>query len=75
MANINMLNKEKEYNVATKKTINLSLWKAQRKINTIYSYIFNIVNQKEGHIRENILGGLIEELSLKLFRHTNVLQD
>lgn len=59
MANINMLNKEKEYNVATKKTINLSLWKAQRKINTIYSYIFNIVNQKEGHIRENILGGRI----------------
>ena len=59
MANIMMLNREREYTIATKKNINLALFKAQRKINTIYSYIFKIVNQKEGHIRENILGGRI----------------
>lgn len=59
MANITMLNKQKEITVGTTKTINLSLYKAQRKINMIYSFIFKIINQKEGHIRENILGGRI----------------
>ena len=59
MANVAMLNREKEYSIATKKTVNLALWKAQIKINTIYSLIFKIVNQKEGHIREHILGGRI----------------
>lgn len=59
MANITMLNKEKEYSIATKKTINLALWKAQMKINTIYDIIFDTINQKEGHIRDNILGGRI----------------
>lgn len=59
MANVNMLNKEPEVNISTLKTINLSLFKAQKKINTIYGYIFKTVNQKDGHIRENILGGRI----------------
>lgn len=59
MANINVLNKEAEVNISTVKTINLALFKAQKKINLLYSYIFKIVNQKEGHIRENILGGRI----------------
>ena len=59
MANINILNKQKEVSIATIKTINLSLYKAQRKINMIYDFIFKIINQKEGHIRENILGGRI----------------
>lgn len=58
-ANVNMLNKEKDISVATIETINLNLFKAQRKINMIYGFIFKIINQKEGHIRENILGGRI----------------
>ena len=59
MANINILNRENEANISTIKTINLALFKAQKKINTIYEYIFKTVNQKEGHIRDNILGGRI----------------
>ena len=59
MANINVLNKEKEYNVSTTKTINLNLFKAQNKLMSIYEFIFKTINQKEGHIRENILGGRI----------------
>ena len=59
MANVNILNREPEVNISTVKTINLALFKAQKKINDVYDYIFNTVNQKDGHIRENILGGRI----------------
>lgn len=59
MANVNILNREPEVNISTIKTINLALFKAQKKINMIYDYIFKTVNQKDGHIRENILGGRI----------------
>lgn len=59
MANITVLNKEKELNVSTVKAVNSNLFKAQKKLNTIYNYIFKTINQKEGHIRENILGGRI----------------
>ena len=59
LANINILNKEKEYNISTLKTINLNLFKAQKKLMLIYFYIFKILNQKEGHIRKFILGGRI----------------
>ena len=59
MANVNILNRESEVNISTLKTINLALFKAQKKINAIYQYIFKTINMKEGHIRENILGGRI----------------
>ena len=57
LANINMLNKEDTVDMSTIKMINLNLFRAQKKINTIYGFIFKIINQKEGHIREYILGG------------------
>lgn len=57
--NINNLNKNPVYNVASMAAINKNLYVAQTKINKLYKLIFIIVNQKKGHIRENILGGRI----------------
>ena len=57
--NIVNLNKERELNVTNREKINKNLFKAQSKINEIYSLIFAMIDQKEGHIRENVLGGRI----------------
>lgn len=57
LANINMLNREKTLDVLSIKAINLNLFKAQKKLMDVYGFIFKLINQKEGLIRENILGG------------------
>lgn len=55
--NVLNLNKEPRITVATEEKINKNLFKAQMKINEIYKLIFDIIDQKDGWIRENILGG------------------
>lgn len=57
--NINNLNKNPNITVASISAINTNLYVAQTKLNKLYKLIFTIVNQKKGHIRENILGGRI----------------
>lgn len=57
--NILNLNKEAKMTVATEEKINKNLFKAQMKLNEIYKLIFDNMDQKDGWIRENILGGRI----------------
>lgn len=56
--NISKLNKD-PMNVLNVEKVNKTLYKAQQKINCIYDLIFATINQKEGWIREGVLGGRI----------------
>lgn len=57
-ANIKTLNKE-PMDILNIEKVNRNLCKAQEKINDIYDLLFDSINQKEGWIRDSILGGRV----------------